>query len=215
METRQHRDFGRTLLVWGYIRRVGKQYRSLSIPLEINDIIYLYQRLYDQWNQEIKHRDRHVSVDTDKSIITINTNYQWTIYGTKIVKEGEFSWKVKIISFNRNETSHYPYIGIVVEKDKEDFQDDDDFAAIGYQLCGGSGRLYAFSDVQEEKELERDIWVNDGDILEMSLNLDEQTLSYKINDTDFGALFTGVKPDQYRLALGVGRCKDSQFQLLV
>ena len=38
------RDLKKELLVWGYIREVGKQYKHMIIPIEINDITYLYQQ---------------------------------------------------------------------------------------------------------------------------------------------------------------------------
>ena len=96
MTTRQTSTDSRELLAWGYVRNIEKLHKDLNIPLEINNIIYLYQRLCDEWSQEYK--SKYTSVDADKSIVTVNTNDSVTMYGQKVIKEGLFIWKVKIIS---------------------------------------------------------------------------------------------------------------------
>ena len=42
------KDNRQELLVAGYIRNVEKSYQ-MNIPGDITDIIYLYQRIYDEW----------------------------------------------------------------------------------------------------------------------------------------------------------------------
>ena len=47
------------------------------------------------------------------------------------------------------------------------------------------------------KIIKRNIWCKDGDVLEMTLDLDQATLSFKVNDEDFGAVFKNIKKRSY------------------
>ena len=200
------------LLVWGYIRNIQKMYRHLNIPFEINDIIYLYQRVCDEWCQKYKSID--ISIDTDKSMVTANTDCSVTMYGQQVVNEGVFKWGVKIISFTREGHSGYPFVGIVKnnEEDLEEFLNDTDFDLFGYQYCGGTGNFYNKNDQLGTADF---TWNQNGDILEITLDLNKQSLSVRMNDGDL-VQFSDIdpSPNGYRLALGVYLCKGSQFQLL-
>ena len=59
-------------------------------------------------------------------------------------------------------------------------------------------------------------WNHQGDILEMKLDLDNKTLSYKVNDSDFVELFPQIEISSkgYRFALGVNQNAGSKFQFL-
>ena len=46
-------------------------------------------------------------------------------------------------------------------------------------------------------------WHNEGDILEINLDLNEKTLSAKVNDKDFGVVFKKVSKKRYRFAISV------------
>ena len=48
----------------------------------------------------------------------------------------------------------------------------------------------------------------------MTLNLDKLTISFKINDKDYGVGFSNIVPAPYRLALTVLDCQGACFQLL-
>ena len=55
----------------------------------------------------------------------------------------------------------------------------------------------------------------DGDVLEMTVDLNEHTLSSKVNDTDLGALSTNIADEEYRLALSLIKSNGSQFQFIM
>ena len=206
----------RELLVWGYMREIEKVHKNLNIPFEINEIIYLYQRLYDEWSE--KYKSEHISIDANKSMVTINTNNAITIYGKEVVKEGIFKWKVKIISFTYNDFGSYPHIGIVQdnENDLNNYLGNTDFDDFGYLLCGKSGDLWALSD-KKYTPYTHNIWRNNDTILEMRLDLVDGTLSFKTDDEEFDELSININVSQkgYRLALGVCNCEDSQFQIIM
>ena len=202
----------RRLLVWGYIRNVEKMYKSLNIPFEINDIIYLYQTLYDEWSTKYKSKD--ISIDADRTIVSVKTKGNITMYGREVIKKGIFTWKVKFISFPYD--NGYPLVGIVENDDSmlQRFVNNVDFDEFGYLLCAGGGDLYAFDDFTGNQQ--NCIWNTDDSILEMELDLANQTLSFKVDDGDFVEAFTDVKlsPKGYRFALSVSNCLESKFQLV-
>ena len=102
----------RELLVYGYIRNIETQYKHLNpIPIENNNIIYLYQRLCDEWSE--KYKSKHVTI-SHQGIVSINHGADLSIYGKEAVTRGVFIWIVKIIEFNGHPGSDLPYIGMVM-----------------------------------------------------------------------------------------------------
>ena len=51
------------LLVWGYTRNIEKEHKHLNIPEEINNIIYLYQKLCDEWDRKYCHPALEIDAD--------------------------------------------------------------------------------------------------------------------------------------------------------
>ena len=201
------------LLTWGYVRNIEIIHKALNIPTPINDIIYLYLRMYDEWSEQYKSKD--ISIDDKTSIITFDSDDDSTIYGTQIIKDGIFKWRLKLISF-RSTSQASPYVGIIENNPNylKMYSDDNNWDDYGYQLCGGSGRLYEYGFTNPDRWSTRSKWRKDGDVLEMTLDLNEHTLSFKVNDTDFGALFSNVKDKEYRLSLSLLRSEGSQLRLI-
>ena len=186
MSTLEHDTDKKELLVWGYIKDIEELHRHLNIPIEIKNIIYLYQRICDEWSQKYKSKRSRIIIDRDNAIVTINTRYGISIYGTEVIKEGVFAWRVKIISLATSDSSGaYPSGGIVEDDEAKlnEYLNDNDFDEFGYLLYGGNGILYqAFSSKMNEKEAKKCIWNQPGDILDMELDLDKQTLSCKVRN---------------------------------
>ena len=199
------------LLVAGYVRNIEKVYKILNIPIEINDIIYLYQRLYDEWNKE--YSSKKLIIDETGCMITFNTSARAIAVGSHIVENGTCIWRIKMKSFTYDPKSDGspPYVGII-----EHVEEIGNFRrwskSIEYELCGKSGRLLHSHKIIKNKSDCR--WNKEGDILEITLDLQEQTLSFKVGDVDYGVLFSNVRRTKWRLALGGYRCENSQFLLL-
>ena len=152
------------LLVWGYIKNIEKVYKTLNIPIEINDIINLYHRLYDKWSQ--KYKSELISIDTHKSIVTVNSkNGGVTMYGKEVIKEGVFKWRVKIISFDMQHGYSFPHIGIVEDHPEflNNYLDNVNFDTFGHLLCAGFGSPYSFARKIHDVKA-KFVWQRNGDI---------------------------------------------------
>ena len=178
-----------------------------------HDIIWLHQRLYDKWSK--KYKSENISINKDKSMVTVKTRLGVTMYGREVVKKGVFEWRVKIISFN-GKGDWLPYIGIV-ENDKGrlwQYLDNVNFDNFGYCLCGGSdanGAVWSFEGQVNTKA--NFVWEEDGDILDMKLDLTTNKLHFKKSDSnDEVCIDVKISPKGYRFALSL--CDDSQFQFI-
>ena len=205
------------LLVAGYMRKVEKNHISLTIPAEINDIIYLYQRYCDQWDDEISSDD--INIDEQSSIITIDDNEYCTAFGKHIVTQGIFVWRLKFVTVKRDGWHAPPYVGIMENNDKNIKQYGGNSMGLwerdGYQLCTGNSTLCGPSN---EDHIITDnyqcLWTKQDDILEITLDLNQLTLSFKVNDKDYGIAFSNIRKTQYRLVLSALGLGGSQFALL-
>ena len=208
-------DYRGKMLVWGYIRSIETKYEHMNIPLEINDIICLYHRIREEWDE--KYSSSFIKIDATKSIITITTDESPTVYGTLVVSEGIFVWKVKMISWEPTQWGSPPFVGITedIHEHLEEYKDASGWTKKGYEMCGKSGALFYPSKGEHyHTKNYKGRWDKEGDILEITLNLDERTLSFKTNDTDFGVAFGNIKVARYRLVITFWDNKDSKFQLL-
>ena len=93
----------------------------------------------------------------------------------------------------------------------QQYQDSPNWDQKGYQLTSAPILWHKFENYSYECA-----WKNDGDILEMILDLNDRTLRFKMNDKDYGIAFDEVDTNVvgYRLALTMCECDESIFQLL-
>ena len=192
-------------LVWGFIRNIERAIKGYHlIPSDIYHLIYIHQ-MFDRWNA--KYETKNNKIDVTRSIISITGDD--TAFGTYAISRGVFTWRVIIISsiswMRGSMNGSKPHIGIIEDNDKyiSQFRYDSDWDDYGYKLCAGDGSLYSYSKRQDKTIIDC-LWNKEGDILEMMLDLNERTLSFKINNKDFGILFRNIKQCSYRLALSAG-----------
>eukprot|EP01084_Bolivina_argentea_P227005 383392_1 len=208
------------LLVAGYVRNIELTHNLSNIPREINNIIYIYQRLCDIWSEE--YSSSWVEIDSTKSKIKFETSSDATAFGKTVVTEGIFVWRVQIISIKFGVWQAPPYVGIVeaTEQNLYSFQNSSSFEDAGYQLCGGSNTLCGMNENPLNK-FRTDItvdyscyWNKPNDILEIVLNLNERTLGFIVNGIDYGVAFRNIKQTNYCLALSYAGCAGSEFLFL-
>ena len=207
------------LLVWGYIRETENIY---YIPIEINNIIYLYQKICDKWNKNLSN-NKYIKMNKSQSMIIIeNDIYNTTVFGENIVSKGIFKWKIQILSLIYNGFSKMegPFIGIIENKEKNliKYKNNDEWHECGYQLCAGNGDFVSYLKYNKFEWNNNCKWNKNNDILEIILNLNKQTLSFKVYDkrlfiTSY-CKYYNIKQTDYRLAVSIEYFQGSKFQLL-
>ena len=156
------KDYERELLVAGYVRNIGNTYKIKNIPLDINDIIYLYQRLCDEWSE--KYSSANATIDSSGSMITINSNDYVTAFGTNVVSGGVFIWRIKMISFTHNkDIGGPPFVGITEddEGNLKTCQNSCKFDGRGYMYFGKWGATTGWTKRERDLDIK---WMNQGDI---------------------------------------------------
>ena len=199
------------LLVWGYVRDIEKVYEFVAIPDDISDLIYLFQHFCDQWSKQ--HSHPKIIIDEEQQKITINPTKCVTAFGSTLVEQGIFSWKIKIdrIDPARKWKSAYPYVGVIKDDDDNSkfFTSSGYWNGRGYQCCGGSGYICGVKFQTSEVNCK---WHQKDDILEIILDLDAKTLRLIMNDEDHGIVFDNIEESKYRLALSAAA--KTEFTLL-
>ena len=205
-----NKNYKQLLLVSGFIRSIERLHKLNDTPSVISDIIYLYQRLCDEWSSCESHKD--IGIDEMECIVRANSDSQITAYGSNIVTEGIYRWRLKIISLN-TESYGSIYVGII-ENDEvylSIFKDKITWDSRGYQVSqhGLRGRESAI-----KAKYYNCRWNEVGDILEITLDLYANTLSFTKNNHDHGVAFSKIKNTEYRLVLSISYAKGSVIQLL-
>ena len=210
------KEYEQKLLVAGFIRGIEKMYKIKNIPNEINDIIYLYQRLYDEW--DTKWTNDYVNIDETNTTITIKEDDESNMghaiaFGKRVVSEGIYIWKIKIICIKLTFESP-PYVGIIENNEEylKRYRDDFLWDNVGYQLCGGNSVLCGPLSSNYHKTSDYQcLWKKEGDVVEIILDLNERTLGFKVNDIDYGVAFSNIHKTEYRLAVSTLSMKGSKF----
>ena len=173
-----------------------------NIPIDINNIIYLFFRFCDQWSERFTSDD--IEIDEDGLTFVVKGVDEHTVFGETVVEDGVFLWRIKILEITTHDYDDGPFVGII-EDDSENLnkvQDSDVWENDGYQLCGYTGNLCSNKLMSNTKTQNYCCkWNKEGDILEISLDLSKQTISFKVNDKDYGVGFKNIKKTKYRLAL--------------
>lgn len=130
------------LLIAGYVRELESKCKFPNIPTEINDIIHSYRRFCDVWNQKYSNDSFTIDHISNKLISDIFFSGDCgTAYGTQVVGEGIFNWKIKTISYKYNmQFISHPYIGLI-EDDEHillDHSDQGSWQSYGFQFTVGA-----------------------------------------------------------------------------
>ena len=200
------RDLRRELLVWGYIREFGKNYKLMIIPVEINDVIYLYQRFYVRWSKEHSHKDFLINGQS----LTFNSKNVQTAFEGNEVKEGVFKWKLKIVTntMDYSKATTFPYIGIIESNTRnlKKYINKGSWQSVGCQLCP-HGATFGHG----VATLTGCEWYKQGDIMEIILDLNARTIRFGVNGENYDTGFDYIKQTSYRLALTARDAEGSEF----
>lgn len=202
-------------LIAGFVKKIEKKYKIKNIPLAINDVIALFLRLYDSWNREYSYKD--AEIDESGQIVTMSTGAYMSVFGSYVVTEGVYKWSIKLVKYlEYGEFGAWsPYVGLI-EDDEEyikQYLNDNNWDKYGYQISSAPAQ-YNRGEGSIATPNFGCRWCKEGDILEITLDLDKRTISFKINDKDYGVGFSNIVLAPYRLALTVLDCQGACFQFL-
>ena len=198
------------ILVSGYVREGGEEYKLL-IPADVNCICFAFWliKVCDEWDEELSGNN----IKFDGQIAKCLRKRYTAIYGCHSIDKGSHSWRIKFKS-----DIYRVYIG-VLEDDKNiltqfrNIKSIWDVTAHGCFL-GNSGDFY-HNDYNTEYILNSQYWLDEHEftsketIIEMTLNMDEHSIRFKIADGDYieyGCIDYGIATDElkegvYRLAV--------------
>ena len=204
----------KSLLISGYIKELRKKHQMVkSVPDAISGIIVAFYMLTDTWSERYSHES--IKIDETKTIMTNNTCYTYMTYGEAVIDKGIFEWELKLLQLSFDEHHYAPYIGIIQDnKDLMDKQRSDPEwteSGAGYTLDTEFGDIVSANRCISNHEL---IFLKESDTLTMTLNLEERSLTYQVND-GVSVVFDNIEQARYRLA--VGTCcngGDTSFQIL-
>ena len=152
-------------------------------------------------------------------MITVSEMGDKTAFGSSVISQGIFRWRIQMISAGVGDTETSSFIGIIVDDEETlvGYNDDLNWHRTGYQLCGSTGTLYcnykeSLNCISAGKYGCR--FMAEGDILEITLDLNEYTLSFMLNDEDFGVAFKNITKRNYRLAWSSFNAMGATFLLL-
>ena len=193
-------NFNKYFLVMGYVKKCEKQFTLwMIVPSDVKYIIDCFFRHIDQWNtQYINNSALKISGNTLKSI---SKDLDGVACSKRIVKKGEcYTWTVMMIK-----TSTFPaLIGIIRNTDfGKHYQQTSQYYLLNClngKLMPGD-RKYAIP------------FMKSGDIMQLKIDLSAKrhTVSFNINNKNFGVGFLGIYPCEYVLMAHIGNQMEIQI----
>ena len=147
---------------------------------------------------------------TDDNLTVTNNcssySQQGNAFGTRICNQGVYQWKFKLNKVN----SGLIVIGVWrIQEDKlpptEVYFTNGNEQGYGYYLAGE--KLDTTTGYSAGTKYGKKCKVED--IVHMTLDLNEMTLSFKVNDVDYGVAFDNIKQAKYRKAVWLFHKYDS------
>ena len=206
------------IVVFGYIReQIIEQYK-INIPMQMIKLCYLFWFIdtCDKWDKSLCHQ----IVQINGSSVKLDDDVEWTperpmlctIYGCNSIKTGQiFTWKLRFNSY-----VYFCCIGVIHDKInilKANIIDNN-FGRLhpGCFLTNTHGSICYEWGGQDDYCPK---FENKGDLIEITLNMIEHTIRYKINGIDYGIAYNKLYKDSYRLAVCMtGTFDNEEIELL-
>ena len=197
--------------VYGYVR---EQYEQ-DVPNGIILIcILFYGSVWDEWDKDTI--SKYIKLDEETRIITQTGNSNTcSTFLKEVVDSGIHKWKFKIIKCGNHAWATMD-IGIW---NIENNDGNPPINGIFFEMCGKdhcSG--YAFSTSNARKKADNSQYrdygekCKDGVIVDMTVDFDALSLSFMVNDKEYGKAFD-IEPGKYRAACYLYFTDDS-FQFI-
>ena len=207
------------ILTIGYIRFHIELKYNIVIPSGIQQICFEYcgPFLSDVWYEKddiLKTTDGYHPVEIIDNRAVFDGSYAlFTFFGTKIVNNGVYTWRLRLNDIRYQGNEHMPYIGIIDSSERlRKNNETNSLHKFGYTICGGKG--IARNKLLEDRFIDGLFFKDKGDVLEITLNLDKLTISAESNKKDCGVIFKDISPGSYCLAVNISLSKQAEVELL-
>ena len=181
----------------GYIRRIERLISSNhAIPMDIKNLCLIYYFIKEKWDKKLKHPS--IMIDGDS---VFNKHAQNSAFLSNIVDKGIAVWTIRFdqIGTGRN----WRTFGIrKVNTMKIDHNDFTYFEKRekGFSYIYDRGQLSSITNCGcygDNYGTKCEV----GDVIQMTLNMNDLTLSYQVNGKDYGKAFENIENTAYRAAV--------------
>ena len=181
--------------VYGYAHGI---HLSKTVPNVIIDIILCFYYLNDEWDKN--KVGLQFPTDTCVQLGPVNSYQCGAAFLSKTISQGIASWTFRIVKMCNE-------VNIGVAK-----------TSFAHHHRGSSRFFNNNNDSYVWRASKKGMLMDparrgphdlrqygktcvDGDIVDMILNMEERTLSFKINDTDYGVAFSDIEKTEYKAAV--------------
>lgn len=211
-------------LVVGYIRVIELKYcKNILRALPKIFIILIIDLLKpcDEWNKNIKGKGIYInkclcSTTKNKKSRVLYDLIWGSVFGCKVIKNGIFIWEIKINKICHNNGWNF-LVGIIKNnklymqkiKNSNLMKHSHNFNEIYGWSCG------IYNSLLNHKNYDKKYGktCNEGDIIQVILNLNNMTLSYKVNNIDYGIAYNNIIKTEYRIVVSIDG-NDSEIQFI-
>ena len=174
--------YKKSIFVAGYARQIKE------LPRDVIDICHLY---LDEWYNNHSCIFPMITITGNK--VTNFSKQSESVSFRKMVSENVHIWKIRINQI----TNSWCIFGIWKTKYGQPKIDD---------LAIKNDKTYGYVFIHADRY---GVPIYNGDILEMIVDLERLTVSYKVNDVNQGTAFKDIEKTTYRACITLGCLKDS------
>ena len=195
------------VLIAGFTHRASKLY-GISIPNEIIGVIFMFWFIdvCDEWDESLSGEP----VTIDGQCAKMTKHRFCSIFGKKSVGTGVFEWRLRL-------KTNIGWCGIgIIRDDKQtliDNQSSNIYFLVGDGIClMGDGTLYLDGLTNSCDDYCPKL-AGKGTLITVTLNMDEKTIAYKIDDKQYEPKAIPLSIDKYRLVVSFNNIND-EIELL-
>ena len=207
-------------LVIGWIRtEIEKKYKNSNIPYALKQLCFKFWliKICDQWDLTYYDKKR-ILISNNGLTASAKDNTSCSIYSKREIDIGDkYIWTLKMNSWFCEWSSiiGQPYIGIIKSDEKilNRCKINGPSEKDGYWFSASKAALH-FRKFPAKKIQYGQRVTCKGDVIEMCVDLRNNTVSYRINGTDYGVAYSNIDRCRYRLYVGFYHGKGTSLQLI-
>ena len=195
------------VLIAGFTHEASKLY-GMTIPNEVIGVIFIFWFIdvCDEWDKSLSHE----SVNIVGQCAKMTKDTHCSIFGKQSINKDIFEWNLKL-----NTNIDRFWIGIIRDDTETLIKNQDTGAYVlmqdglslfnaGNLLMGGFSKVwYRYCDKFTAKDT----------LITVTLDMDDETIAYKIDDKQYDTKLISLSIDKYRLVVGLERT-DDEIELL-